>query len=131
MASKGTMARSSSSRMDTARWPGPPAISPRSSNICMMTAVEDRTKPMAPTKATEGEKPASMAVPVRIRPQNRTCAAPRPKISFRSPHSRLGRISSPMMNRKMTTPNSATCRMVWGSRNSFRPKGPMARPAAR
>ena len=108
MASNGTMARSSSSRMETDRCPGPPAISPRSSSICMMTAVDDRTKPMAPTKATGAEKPASIAVRVRIRPQNSTWAAPRPKISFLSPHSRLGRISSPMMNRKMTTPNSAT-----------------------
>jgi hypothetical protein len=89
------------------------------------------TKPMAPTKATGADTPAAIAASVRARPARPTWAAPRPKISLRIPHSRLGRISRPMMNRKMTTPNSATCRMVCGSRNRASPKGPMATPAAR
>ena len=131
MASSGTMARSSNSRMETALCPCGVGRSPRSSSIWTMTAVEDMTKPMAPTKATGADTPAAMATSVSARPASPTWAAPRPKISFRIPHRRLGRISRPMMNRKMTTPNSATCKMVSGSRNRARPKGPMAAPAAR
>jgi len=97
----------------------------------MMTAVDDSTKPMATMKATATDRPAAMPVRVSRKPAPSTWAAPRPKISRRRLHNRLGRISRPMMNRKMTTPNSATCRMVSGSRNTPRPKGPMARPAAR
>ncbi|MNE10804.1 hypothetical protein D3C80_1035310 [compost metagenome] len=131
MAKRGTMARSSNSRMDTALWPLGVGRSPRSSSIWTMTAVEDMTKPMAPTKATGADTPAIMATRVRASPASPTWAAPRPKISFLMPHRRLGRISRPMMNRKMTTPNSATCRMVSGSRNRARPNGPIATPAAR
>ena len=129
--SSGTMAKSSSNRIDTARWPAGLPRSPRSSRVCMITAVELSTKPIAPMKATGADTPAAMATRVNSRPQVITWAAPSPKISRLKLHSRCGRISRPMMNRKMTTPNSATCRMVSGSRNSFRPNGPMARPAAR
>ncbi|MNI45821.1 hypothetical protein D3C73_1002610 [compost metagenome] len=131
MASSGTMARSSNSRMETALWPEGAGSSPRSSSIWTMTAVEDMTKPMAPTKAAAAGAPAAMAVSVRARPLSPTWAEPRPKISRRRPHRREGRISRPMMNRKMTTPNSAKCRMVSGSRNRARPNGPIAAPAAR
>ena len=125
------MARSSNNRMETARWPCGVGSSPRSSSICTMTAVEDMTKPKAPTKATGQGAPAAMATRVRASPASPTWAKPTPKMALRMAHRRFGRISSPMMNRKMTTPNSATCRMVWGSRNRARPNGPMAAPAAR
>ena len=60
-ASSGTMARSSSSRVETSRWPCGVAVSPRSSRICMTMAVEESTKPMAARNATIGGKPASDA----------------------------------------------------------------------
>ena len=97
----------------------------------MITAVDERTKPIATMKATGADKPAAMAVRVSSSPEPMTCAAPSPKMSRLRLHNRLGRISSPMMNRKITTPNSATCRMVSGSWNSPTPNGPIARPAAR
>ena len=54
IASSGTIARSSSSRIDMVRWPAGVAVSPRSFRICMTIAVEDSTKPMPATKATRG-----------------------------------------------------------------------------
>ena len=64
-------------------------------------------------------------------PQVATWAMPRPKISRRRLHSRDGCISSPITNRNITTPSSATCRIACGSVNSRSPNGPMMRPAAR
>ena len=129
--SNGTMARSSSSRIDTTRWPLGDTVSPRSSSSSITVAVDVSTKPIAATKATGHASPASMPTPVSSVPQASTCASPRPKISRRRLHSRVGCISSPMMNRNITTPSSATCRMAAGSANSAAPKGPMATPAAR
>ena len=75
----------------------------------MTIAVEERTKPVAPTKATRGEKPKTrIATPVSATLHTATCAAPSPKIARRRLHSRDGCISSPMMNRNITTPSSAT-----------------------
>ncbi|MND09641.1 hypothetical protein D3C83_331320 [compost metagenome] len=54
MASSGTIARSSSSRIDMMRCPVGEAFSPRSLRICMTMAVEESTKPMPATKATGG-----------------------------------------------------------------------------
>ena len=52
MASSGTIARSSSSRIETACCPCGVEVSPRSFSICITTAVEESTKPMPATKAT-------------------------------------------------------------------------------
>ena len=134
-ASSGMIARSSSSRIATERWPLGAFVSPRSSIIFMITAVEDSTKPIAPITAAAGGRPNSMATPESSAPQARTCVAPRPKISRRMAHSLAGRISSPMRNRNITTPSSATWMIVSGSLNRPKeasgPKGPMKRPAAR
>ncbi len=130
-ASSGTMARSSSSRIETALCPCGSIRSPRSSSICMMTAVDDSTKPHAPIRATAGVKPRAMPTPVSSRAQAATWAAPRPKISRLRLHNRDGRISRPMMNSSITTPSSATCRMVMGSSKRPRPNGPIRSPAAR
>ena len=130
-ARSGTIARSSSSRMETMRCPAGVETSPFSSSTCMAMAVEDRTKPMAATKATAGAKPASQRMAVSTAPQAQTWATPRPKISRRRLQRREGCISSPMMKRNMTTPSSAMCSTAPGSATRRRPKGPMARPAAR
>ena len=70
----------------------------------------------------EGDRERQARQPCRRRvssaPQATTCAAPSPKISRRRLHSRDGCISSPMTNRNMTTPSSATCRIASGSENS-------------
>ena len=97
----------------------------------MITAVDDSTKPLAPMIAAWTGKPPSMATPDSKAQQSSTWAAPRPKISLRSDHSLAGRISSPMMNRNITTPSSATWRIASGSANSLSPNGPITRPAAR
>ncbi len=94
-------------------------------------AVDESTNPMAARNATTGGNPNRMPTPVISAPQVATCAAPSPKISRRRLHSRDGCISSPMMNRNITTPNSATCRIACGLVNSFSPNGPITRPAAR
>ena len=97
----------------------------------MTMAVDDSTKPMAAMNATTGGNPARTPTPVNSAPQMATCATPRPKISRRRLHSRDGCISSPMMNRNITTPSSATCRIACGLVKSFSPNGPITRPAAR
>ena len=89
------------------------------------------TKPDAATKATVKLSPKSMPTPVSSALQHNTCANPRPKISLRRLHSRVGCISRPMMKRNITTPSSATCRIEVGSENSPAPNGPIASPAAR
>jgi hypothetical protein len=63
-ASSGTMARSSSSRMETIFCPGGALSSPRSSSICMTMAVEVSTKPAPATKATAGGSRA--AIPTAV-----------------------------------------------------------------
>ncbi len=130
-ASNGMIERSSSSRIDTARWPAGDAVTPRSSSIFMITAVDDSTKPIAPITATAGGQPKARPTPDSSAPQTSTCASPSPKISLRNAHSLVGRISSPIRNRNSTTPSSATCRMACGSSKNPSPKGPISRPAQR
>ncbi len=113
------------------RWPWALAVSSRSARICMTMAVDDSTKPIAAMKAAGPDRPAARPTAVSKAPQASTWATPRPKISPRSFHSRDGCISRPMMNRNITTPSSATCRMDRGSENQPMPNGPMASPAAR
>ncbi|MNL45449.1 hypothetical protein D3C87_1680970 [compost metagenome] len=125
------MARSSSNRMETIRWPCALVLSSRSPRICITMAVDDNTKPIAAMKAAGPDRPANRPTTVNRPPQTTTCARPSPKISPRSFHSRDGCISSPMMKRNMTTPSSATCKMDLGSEKKPMPNGPIAKPAAR
>ncbi len=97
----------------------------------MTIAVDDSTKPIAAMKATIGANPTAMPAAVSKAPQAATCTAPRPKICLRMLHNRVGCISRPMMNRNMTTPSSATCRMDCASEKKPSPNGPMISPAAR
>ncbi len=90
------------------RCPFGAAISRRSSSNCMTIAVEVSTKPAPATKEGATGKPVRTPTPVRSIAQRATCTMPSPKISRRSPQRREGRISSPMMKRNITTPNSAT-----------------------
>ena len=55
-ARSGTMARSSSSRIEIMRWPLGDVMSPRSSRSCMTMAVEVSTKPAPATKATRNRE---------------------------------------------------------------------------
>jgi hypothetical protein len=131
ISSSGTMARSSSSRIETTFWPRGVTVSPRSSISSITVAVEVSTKPEAATKATARLSPKSMPTPVSSALQISTWARPRPKISVRRLHRRVGCISRPMMKRNITTPSSATWRMDVGSVKRPAPNGPMARPAAK
>ena len=131
MASSGTMARSSSNKIDTMRWPRGVEVSPLSSSNCITMAVDDSTNPEAATKATAPDSPASTPAAMSRAMHTTTCARPSPKICLRRFHSRDGCISSPMTNKNITTPSSATCKMVCASLKNPIPKGPMARPAAR
>ncbi len=56
-ASNGTIAKSSSKRIDTIFCPAGVDVSPRSSITCSTTAVDVMTKPIAATNATAGVKP--------------------------------------------------------------------------
>ena len=131
-ASRGTMARSSSSSTDITRCRLAMIRSPRSSSTCMTMAVDESTKPMPAISATPGFKP-QMKTPAAVSaaPQTTTCVRPSPKICRRMFHSRDGCISRPITNRNITTPSSAICRIVCGSRKKARPNGPIATPAAR
>ena len=80
-ASNGTIARSSSSRIETMRWPCPVALSPRSPRICITMAVDDSTNPIAAMKAAGPDRPANRPTPVSSAPHVNTWATPRPKIS--------------------------------------------------
>lgn len=131
MASSGTISRSSNSSTETIFCPRGAAMSPRSPSNCITIAVEVSTKPIAQTKDTASGKPNANPTQVSKAPQVRICALPRPKICPRRLHRCEGFISSPITNRNITTPSSATCRMDCGSLNHFRPNGPIARPAAR
>ena len=114
-ASSGTMSRSSNSRMETMRWPRGARMSPRSASTCMTMAVEVSTKPAPLTKATCHGKPKAMPTPVSSSAHTTTCRLPSPKIWPRRSHRCEGFISSPMTKRNITTPSSATCRMVCAS----------------
>ena len=94
-------------------------------------AVDDRVKPMAPTKATCGRSPLAIPTSVSKVPQVATCAAPMPKICRRIFHSRDGCISRPITNRNITMPNSATLRMASVSPKNPSPCGPISSPAVR
>jgi len=130
-ASSGTIIRSSKSRIETTLCPPTVVVSPRSSRSCMTIAVDESTKPEAPTKAVNGGRPMTMPVSVRSAAQPATCKRPSPNMARRSPHRRDGCISSPMMKRNITTPSSATCRIACGSLKRPRPNGPITRPAVR
>ncbi len=106
-------------------------MSPRSPSNCITTAVEVRTKPDAAMNATGKDSPSASPTPVSTVAQTTICAVPRPKICLRRLHRCEGRISSPITNRNITTPSSATCRIACGSANQPNPNGPIARPAAR
>ncbi len=49
--------------MDTARWPAGEAVTPRSSSIFMITAVDESTNPIAPITATAGGQPNASPTP--------------------------------------------------------------------
>ena len=127
----GMLARSSNNSMAIARCPCGAALSPESSSIFITAAVEDSTKPIAAISAVCQGQPNSKPTIVSSPAMMATCAAPRPKMSRRSAHNFAGRISSPMTNRNITTPNSPTCKIVCASVMTPSPNGPMARPAAR
>ena len=97
----------------------------------MTIAVEVSTNPMPKMNATSGSNPSSTPTPVSSAPQVATWIAPSPNICLRSAHSLAGSISSPMMNRNMTTPSSAVVSTDSGSLMSPIPDGPSSSPAAR
>ena len=128
--SSGTMARSSSSRIDTT--PLPRAASrcrraPRGSARrwrwrTARSPWRRGTPPPAGNPASDTDAGQQRAA------GRRPAATPMPKISRRRLHSRDGCISSPMTNRNITTPSSATCRIACGSVNSRSPNGPIDEP---
>ncbi|MOA38836.1 hypothetical protein D3C78_1605610 [compost metagenome] len=115
MASKGTISKSSNSRMETMRCPRGAWMSPRSANTCITMAVDVSTKPAPLMKDTCQEKPNARPTPVSSSAHSTTCMLPSPKICPRKLHRCEGFISSPMTKRNITTPSSATWMMVWAS----------------
>ena len=131
MASSGTISRSSNNRIDTIFCPPGLSNSFRSPSTDITIAVEVSTKPAAPIKEICHEKPNSIPTIVSNIAAMTTCMLPRPKICLRKCHRCDGFISKPITNKKITTPNSATCKIVCPSENSPKPKGPMVKPAAK
>ena len=131
IANSGTISRSSNNRIDTIFCPPGLSISPRSPSTDITIAVEVSTKPDALIKEICHEKPNSIPTMVSKMAATTTCMLPSPKICLRKCHRCDGFISKPITNRKMTTPNSATCKMVCPSENSPKPNGPITSPAAR
>ena len=131
IANKGTISKSSNSKIDTICCPPGLFNSLRSPKTCITIAVEVSTKPAAHTNATCHGKPNAMPTTVSAAAANTTCMLPKPKIWRRNAHKCDGFISRPMINKNITTPNSATWMMALGSLNSFSPNGPIASPAAK
>ena len=130
-ASSGTISRSSNSRIDTIFCPRGEATSPRSPSSCITIAVEVITNPAPATNATGQFQPSRRPAQVSSTAHVAICSVPRPKICRRRFHRCEGRISSPITNRNITTPSSATCRIDCGLANQPKPNGPISRPAAR
>ena len=131
IASSGTISKSSNSKIDTIFCPAGVAISLRSPSTDITIAVEVSTKPDAQIKEICHEKPNSIPTMVSKMAATTACMLPKPKICLRKCHRCDGFISKPITNKKMTTPSSATCKMVCPSENSPKPNGPIASPAAK
>ena len=101
--------------------------SPRSSSICMTIAVEVSTKPVPAIEATAraDSRASSPTVQQQQHADRRPARSPARRSRSRIAQSRDGCISSPMTNRNITTPSSATCRIACGSVKSPRPNGPI------
>ena len=131
IAKSGTISKSSNSKIDTIFCPDDVPSSLRSPSTDITIAVEVSTKPAAPTNDTCHEKPNAMPTAVSNAAAITTCKLPSPKICRRKYHKCDGFISKPITNRKITTPSSATCKIVCPSENSPSPNLPIASPAAK
>ena len=131
IASSGTISKSSNSKIDTIFCPDDVPSSLRSPSTDITIAVDVSTKPAAPTNDTCHEKPNAMPTAVSNAAAITTCKLPSPKICRRKCHKCDGFISKPITNRKITTPSSATCKIVCPSENSPSPNLPIASPAAK
>ena len=120
-ANKGTISKSSNKRIETIFCPCGVDNSFRSPNTDITIAVEVSTKPEALTNATCHETPNKMPTKVSKMAAATTCMLPKPNICLRKCHKWVGFISKPITNKKITTPNSATCNIVCGSLNQPKP----------
>mmetsp|Transcript_5667 Transcript_5667/g.15870 ORF Transcript_5667/g.15870 Transcript_5667/m.15870 type:complete len:576 (-) Transcript_5667:1185-2912(-) len=128
---RATTAKSCSSSTEKVARPCRLPLSPRSCSTCRATAVEERA--MAPPRMTAAEppSPSNMATPAIAAVLTRNWALPRPKTYLRMLWRRSRLSSRPILNRRNTTPNSATCCTAWTSLTSPRACGPMRAPPAR
>ena len=106
-------------------------ISPRSDSSCRTIAVEDSASPPPITTAAVMLAPASSARPAITTEVTMTCAAPSPKIRPRMTLMRSSGSSNPTVNKRNTTPSSASARVVSTSVIRARPVGPITAPATR
>ena len=106
-------------------------ISPFSVSVWTMIAVELSARTMPTANAVCQGWSASSAMPVSTSVVSTTCPPPSPASLPRIAHSRLGSISSPMMNNIITTPNSAKTCSASTSTDSAASSGAIAMPASR
>ncbi len=107
------------------------------------TAVEDRARAAPRIRAADGSAPATCASPARAAAQTASWIRPRPNTSRRMSRSRSHDSSSPIMNSRNTTPNSARSAISSGRATVIadsqgrrgarapRPDGPSTTPAPR
>ena len=79
-----------------------------SARICMTTAVDDSDSAAPMAAAGAGASPMAMAAAAMTARQSVTCRAPMPNTQRRIRRRRSHDSSSPIMNRRKTTPNSAS-----------------------
>ena len=127
----GATARSCISSTVNAARPKRVAIWRLSSRIWMTNTVDDKARAAPITMAASSATPQATAMPAIAAPVTMICASPRPNIDGERTLIRSSGSSSPMVNSRNTTPNSAKERMVSMSATKPSPNGPMMMPATR
>ncbi len=85
----------------------------------------------ATSAARQLNRPVASASPAIAAAVSASCATPSPKMARRIAKRRDNSSSSPIRNSSITTPSSATVRMLSGVLNRRKPNGPMITPATR
>ncbi len=130
-ARNGTKARSWNSRMPKDSLPCVRFSSPWSDSCCITMAVEDIATAPPSTTATSGGEPSHQAMAPNARAVNPTWALPSANTSLRMAIRRGSENSSPRVNSRKTTPNSASVVVVSVSSTQPSACGPSSAPTAR
>ncbi len=125
---KGMTARSWNNKMPTAARPCRELISDCSAKSLITMAVDDMAKTPPMTKAAGNESSSAHAARPATRVVMMTCAPPMPNTALRMELSLLMENSSPRVNSRKTTPNSASTRVFSDSATQPSAWGPISAP---